>query len=201
MRNSILRRSQVALVWAVCLGMASNAAAQSADCYGEGEYIGDLIGSMTFGVSSDPRTAGQYFISISGVMIRGERFRGGEVGWYSSVAGITITLGELDGQGRFSTEPRVSDWGHVVTLEGEAGDCGITGTWTLDYDETHGSCSGEDCETRSGTFELHATGGTGSSGNNGGGSILCGTMSVPNAALFMVTAVGMSRMRRRRRGR
>lgn len=186
---------QVVLVAAIAVFTATNAYSQTSDCHGEGEYTGDLVGPLTFGVSSNPNTMGQYFIGISGIMIEGEQFRDGEVGWYSSVAGITIVLGELDGEGRFSTEPRESDYGHVITLAGQAGDCVISGTWTLDYNEDHASCSGQDCETRSGSFEVRATGDDGSTDNTSGN--LCGTMSGMNAALFMATGIGTRRKRRR----
>jgi hypothetical protein len=196
MRSRRLAVRHLLPVTAISVFVASTAAAQSPNCHGEGDYTGDLSGRMTLGVSSNPSTMGQYFIGISGVMIGGEDFRDGEVGWYTSVAGVTITLGELDGDGRFSTPPRESEWGHVITLEGVAGDCVITGTWTLDYDETHASCSGQDCNTRSGSFEVRAT--DGGAPMDTGGS-LCGTMGAANAALFMATAVGWSRRRVRRR--
>jgi len=177
----------------VLLALVSQVSAQS-EQRGEGTYVGELNGEMTYVLYN--RTSGRNAISITGIMIEGEDFSSGEVGYYSPIAGTSISWEPTGPDGDFDVS-KTSDWGHTIRLQGNYSSGGVSGTWTLDYNEDSDSCghalsNGGDCDTRSGTFDMSPTTTTSSSGS------LCGTANLPSAAMFMVGFAGMSRRRRKR---
>lgn len=198
--HSVVRIVCCAIAVSACVAGAASAQTPVHE-QGEGTYTGDLGGDLI--VTLNDRQ-GMSSLTIDGVLYRGGKDTGThEVGFENDFAGGSIVISDMPYFGEAFDVNRVSTGGHVLRFQGLKSNQVVSGTWTLTYDPTDPDCDraisrGHDCNMRSGSFSVSVDPVDDTPSDPA--AILCGAMSAATAALLFVGFVGLSAMRRRRRG-
>lgn len=146
-----------------------------AECVdGEGTYSGDLSGDVRYYNFGNPSRK-VFFFEGDLAKQRDPQSSGGEV-----------TFRDIASDGSF-TASSANALENVVTVEGTYADCGVMGTWRLDFGDGRPSLTG--------TLELGATASSPGVVNDA----LCGAMGPTATSIFGAVIAGAITMRSRRR--
>ena len=141
---------------------------------GDGTYTGDLSGDCSYYAFRNETRKVVFFEGDFAKMLDPQT-SGGE-----------HTFRDIESDGSFtSTDTNLR--GNTATIQGVYSDCGVTGTWRIDF--------ADNSPSKSGTFEMEASAPLPTPSV----ADLCGTLSTVGFATLAMTMVGTSLIRRRRK--
>lgn len=141
---------------------------------GNGTYTGGFSGNVRYYAFGNPSRKVLFF--------EDDAMRS----WKPGISGSEFTFSDFTGNGVITISRTADNSGNVFTINGQYHDCGVTGTWRIDYGDDRASVSGE--------FEMEGT----APAPTVDVSDLCGTL---NGGALAPLLLSMAFVSIRRRGR